>query len=97
LRRRAEAGDADAQFELAVAYDHGEKVPKDEREAARLYRLSADQGNASAQCNLAQCYVSGLGGLPKDTHKAIALFRKAAEQGSFFANWRLKDLDADAK
>jgi TPR repeat protein len=31
-------------------------VAKDEREAVRLYRLAADQGNAAAQYNLGWCF-----------------------------------------
>ena len=35
---------------------YGEGVIKDLEEAARLYRLAADQGNAVAQNNLGFCY-----------------------------------------
>jgi len=34
-------------------------VQRDELEAVRLYRLSAEQGNASAQFNLGLCYDNG--------------------------------------
>lgn len=33
-------------------------LPKDEREAARLYKLAADQGNATAQVNLGEMYAN---------------------------------------
>jgi len=45
----ARQGNADAQFHLGVMYEFGEGVPQDYKEAARWYRLAADQGDAHAQ------------------------------------------------
>ena len=43
------------KMEGGVFYEHGRGgLPKDEREAARLYRLSAEQGNELAKQNLAR-------------------------------------------
>jgi len=42
--------------------------------------LSAEQGYANAQNNLAVCYASG-GGVEKDMKEAIRLFRLSADQG----------------
>jgi TPR repeat protein len=56
-------------------------VRKDHREAARLYRLAADQGNADGQSHLGELYWFGQGGLPKDEREAARLFRLAADQG----------------
>ena len=56
-------------------------LPKDVREAARLFRLAADQGNAFAQCYLGAYFAHGLGGLRKDEGEAIRLsFRLAADK-----------------
>jgi hypothetical protein len=41
-----------------------------EPEAARLFKLAADQGLAPAQTNLANLYRDGRGGLPKDDRPA---------------------------
>jgi TPR repeat protein len=42
---------------LGIFYEQGRGgLPKDEREAARLYKLAADQGNASAQARLARLF-----------------------------------------
>jgi hypothetical protein len=41
-----------------------------EREAARLYRFAADNGNSDAQRKLASFYEFGRGGLPKDNDQA---------------------------
>ena len=48
LRERAEQGDAEAQWSLGLAYAKGEGVPQDDAEAARWYRLAAEQGYARA-------------------------------------------------
>ncbi|MEO2192866.1 MAG: hypothetical protein ABGY24_10500, partial [bacterium] len=39
LRVRAEAGDAEAQFNLGVLYGTGQGVPEDDAEAVRWLRL----------------------------------------------------------
>jgi len=44
----AEQGNAFAQFNLGVMYEDGLGVPQDDQEAVRLYRLSAEQGDAGA-------------------------------------------------
>jgi TPR repeat protein len=50
------------------------------REAARLYKLAADQGHATAQANLGRLYSHGLGGLPKDEREAARLYKLAARR-----------------
>jgi TPR repeat protein len=55
---------------------------KDEREAARLYQLAADQGQDRAQFRLAVDYDERIGGLVKDEREALRLFKLAAEQGN---------------
>ena len=57
-RHAAEQGDADAQFNLGVAYATGRGVPQDDAETVRWYRLAAEQGNASAQANLGFMYAA---------------------------------------
>ena len=57
-------------------------LPKDECEAARLFKLAADQGNAQAQANLGTFYRDGRGGLPKDAREADRLFKLAADRGN---------------
>jgi TPR repeat protein len=54
----------------------------DDREAARLYKLAADQGNALAQVSLAAFYETGRGGLQKDDREAARLYKLAADQGN---------------
>ncbi len=61
-------------------------------EAARLYRLAADQGYARAQDNLGLFYEQGRGGLPKDYAQAARLYRLAADQGHPAASGNLRGL-----
>lgn len=81
---RANRGDAEAQFNLALCYDQGEGVALDQAEAVRWYRRAADQGHASAQYNLGVCYSQGTG-VPQDYAEAVRWFRLAADQGSAIA------------
>ncbi len=46
IRQQAEAGDSQAQYDLAGMYDDGDGVPQDEAEALTWYQKAADQGHA---------------------------------------------------
>lgn len=52
LTEKAQAGDREAQFQLAVAFDYGRGVVKDQREAMRWYRSAAELGLPEAQNSL---------------------------------------------
>ncbi|MGI9296864.1 MAG: trypsin-like peptidase domain-containing protein [Gammaproteobacteria bacterium] len=80
-RSLAEAGIAEAQFNLGVLYDNGEGVAEDDREAARWFRLAAEQGNAKAQFNLGNSYYNGEG-VVTSKREAVRWYRLAAEQGN---------------
>ena len=45
-KREAEAGSAQAQYNLGLMYDNGEGVPEDDGEAVKWYRKAAEQGDA---------------------------------------------------
>src|SRR4030095_14251344 len=78
----AETEDAARLYERAVGYEKGSGgAQKDEREAARLYRLAADRGSAKAQSSLGFLYEHGLGGLDKDENEAARRYKLAADQG----------------
>ena len=49
-------------------YSEGRGVTKDVKEAARLYRLSAEQGQKSAQKRLADLYEDGVGVLKNEVY-----------------------------
>jgi len=84
FRESAEAGDADCQFNLALMYEQGIGVLKDEKTALGWYRKSAEQGNSNAQYNLAVLYENGRG-TAADFAEANHWYRKAAVQGDGLA------------
>ena len=88
LRKKAEAGDANAQFNLGWMYENGDGVQKDSTEAAKWFLKSAEQGNAAAQNNIGMMYAHGDGVL-KDTTEGAKWLRKSAEQGIAGAQARL--------
>jgi len=80
LRKRAEAGDADAQYELGCKYYNGDGVGRDYAEALKWYRKAAAQGHNSGLCDVAYCYRNGHG-VKQDYAKAIPCYQQAANQG----------------
>ena len=57
----AREGHADSQFNVALMYEQGLGVGKDEQEAVVWYGKSAAQGNSSAQYNMGVLYENGRG------------------------------------
>jgi TPR repeat protein len=70
LQKKANSGDAAAQFALGKAYESGDGVPKRTDQAALWYRKSADQGNQKAQSNLGLLYWLG-DGVEQDKAEAV--------------------------
>lgn len=79
LRKKAEDGDAAAQFNLGMKYAEGEGVEKDAAEAVRWYRRAAEQNHAEGQFNLGWMHANGEG-VEQDATEAVRWYRKAAEQ-----------------
>lgn len=93
LRKKAEAGDPEAQNGLgsmffsgeAISHDaHGNPLNKDPEAAAGWFYRAAEQGYADAQFNLGLLYFTGEG-VAQDKAKAVELFTQAAEQGNIDA------------
>jgi hypothetical protein len=80
LRKRAKAGDADAQVQLGYMHDIGKGMQKNLGEALRLYRLAAEQGDHRAQYNLGVSLAKGEG-VKKNEREAARLYGLSAEQG----------------
>ncbi len=57
----AQAGDANAAFNLGVVFHHGDGVAVDKAEAARWYRVAAERGDRDAQSRLGAMYLNGEG------------------------------------
>ena len=79
LTRAAEAGAADAQYELAKLYEKGLGVAADPARALALYQLAADQDFPDAVNDMGFIYYQGGLGLAADPAQALALFARAAD------------------
>ena len=80
LRRRANAGEASAQTELAYRYVKGKGVTQSDAEGVRLYKLAANQGSAIAHACLGWMHENGRC-VPQDDAEAVRLYKLAANQG----------------
>jgi len=69
---------------LTFALGRALEAAKQYDEAMRLYRKSADAGNARAMANLGKMYADGRGAA-KNEAEALRLFRKAADVGDTLA------------
>ena len=78
IRRKAEAGDAVAQFGLGLIYHEGVDVPKNTAEAIKWILKAAEHSDAQIQFNLALMYYDGRI-LPKDSAEGARWLRKVAE------------------
>src|SRR4051812_16614260 len=83
-RPLAEAGNADAQFNMGQAYKLGKGVTADPRQAQSWYLKAAQQGHEQAQVNIGLLlYNSGR------RQEALPWIRKAVELGNPYARYVL--------
>ena len=80
IRKAAENGDAEAQYNLGLMYNNGDGVQQDYAEALKWYHKAAEQGNADAQYNIGDMYHDGEG-VSRDYAEAAKWYHKAAKQG----------------
>jgi len=80
LLRKAEEGDAAAQYRLAYCYQTGTGVTRNPDECVRWYTLAAMNGHAASQHNLGVLYLKG-DGVEKDYEQAYTWGVLAAENG----------------
>lgn len=84
----ASVGDEDAQLSVGLDYETGDKAKVSKTEAAKWYRMAAEQGNIEAKFRLARLLQEGEGGVKKDLKTAVSLYQKAADAGNIEAqNW----------
>lgn len=79
IQKKAEQGDAEAQFQLARYYYWGWETERDPAKAVEWYTKAAEQGDVWAQINLGDLYYSG-NCVEKDYSKAVEWYTKAVEQ-----------------
>jgi hypothetical protein len=91
VRRKAAAGDAIAQFDLAKAYMSGTGVARDPGMSLEWLQKSAAQDYVGAEYALGRMYQQGLG-VPKDPPVASKWFRKAARQQNKLSQDQLSEM-----
>ena len=97
LKAAAEAGDAAAQYELAMMYGLGKDVERDDALTLEWGRKAAGNGHPEAQLRMGQCCLHGTHDQPQDLAQAVEWFRKAAEQGLASAQFNLADCYLEGK
>ena len=70
-------------------YASGTGVPQNKTEALKCYRLSAEQGEVTAQINLGVAYAQG-DGVPQDLREAYLWWQVASDLGNEIAAKNLK-------
>jgi TPR repeat protein len=88
LKRKAEGGSAEAQYELGRAYIEGHVFQQNIEEAVKWTRAAAAQGLAKGEVNLAVMYTEGRW-VPRDYAVARLWNEKAAAQGDARAEYNL--------
>ena len=73
-----------AQYYLGACYAEGVGVVRNMIEAAKWYRMAADQGEPLGQRSIGLCYAKGEG-VAKDMIYAAKWYLRAAEQGDALA------------
>lgn len=79
-QKAVDAGRAAGYWPLALAYEHGRGVLKDDAKAVEFYRKGAEGGHAPCQHSYGCRLMTGEG-VGKDKRQAFELFTKSAEQG----------------
>ena len=93
---KANQGDANSQFNLALLYANGAGTPQNTKQAVYWYTKAAEQGHVQAQYKLGRLYrFSGDDEVPQDYKLAIFWYTKAAEQGHIFAQYKLGNIYED--
>lgn len=75
----AKQNHAEAQYRLAVLYEHARGVEKNFKKAFQLYQAATEHKRLDAQCGLAHCYQNGKG-VKKNIKHAIELYEQAAQK-----------------
>jgi uncharacterized protein len=88
IQAAAAKGDARAEFELALCFEHGDGVVPDDAKAFAWMRKSANQGYANAQACLGSFYAKGQG-VARNLPEALQWYREAAAQNNPLAEYCL--------
>lgn len=95
--KSAEAGDAEAQVQLAARLSaQRPRSDANEAKATQWYRRAADQGNVQALMKLGERARTGVGS-PPSFEQSLAYYRRAAELGERDANYWVADAYAKGR
>ena len=89
LRKLADQGDAEAQWQMGVRFHNAEGVPRDDAQAMQWFQRAAEQGHVTAQSALGAYYFAARG-VPKDLSKAYFWSVIAMAQGDEISKGRLE-------
>ena len=81
----------DSEYNWGKMYLGGIGVPKDHQEAAKRFRVAAEQGHIAAQYNLGVLCAGGRG-VPKDCKEAAKWWKLASEKGDDSAKKNLQEM-----
>lgn len=84
----AQAGIADAQYQVAIRYYNGEGVEKSFEKAFEWFLKAAEQNHGDAQFNVGRLYLLG-NGVEADVEEGVRWFEKAAENNNGSAEYML--------
>jgi len=79
LQREANAGNAEAQYQLGRMYDTGDKLERDRQKGIAWFTAAANQGHAESQYRLAIAYLYGIA-VSKNVATGESWLTKAAQQ-----------------
>ncbi len=97
LKKKADEGDADAQFLVGLCFEKGKKwTSKSYKKALHYYKLAADQCHSNAQTHLAMLYMDGLG-TTQNFNQAFHYAKLAADQGNSTGYVLLGEFYAEGK
>jgi TPR repeat protein len=88
LKKSAELGNAEAQYNLGYSYQAGIAVEKNQKTAIKWYLKSADQGFNDALYQLMMMYGNG-NGVKQDPQKAFYYALKCAENNDGTCMWNV--------
>jgi hypothetical protein len=97
LAIEAALGETVAQYNLAVEFYRGERVPRDYAKAAKLWQSASDAGDLAASNNLGYLKYYGLPGVSQDYAAALRLWRLAAERGNAESQVHIAEAYYDAR
>jgi len=88
VEQRAQAGDAEAQYQMGLKCSTADDPAWDEIQAAGWYLKAAEQNHVVAQFNLGLMFASGEG-VTKDATQSLFWFRRSARLGNAGAQYNM--------